>query len=156
MIGLGIGLAGCQDTGISIYTVPKEPNAVQLTVIPPTWHQRSESSFDIISGGLKAQASVVFLTGSGGGLLANINRWQQQIGAPLVPESELPGLLKNVKMGPRTFHSVYLVGPKETIVGYIYFGHQGTWFFKLKGDKTLVIQNKASFLALLRGAHFDG
>jgi len=108
LLAAGLILAGCKDTTIATYRVPKESrfvppaDIVKLAIrwqTPPDWQEQPgdgvrQGSF-LITGtdGAKADVSVITFPGDVGGDLANVNRWRAQIQLPPVSEAELPGAL---------------------------------------------------------------
>ena len=47
----------------------------------------------------------------GGSPLANVNRWLGEVGAKQITEAELPGVLKEIKLGDKKAYRVDLRGP---------------------------------------------
>jgi hypothetical protein len=111
------------------------------------------------AGDAKAEVNVSQLAGEGGGLLANINRWCNQIGAKSLTEADLaklPTLSATGSQGtvvdisgtnPRTGKAAQLVGVILPLGGQ-------TWFYKLMGDAAVVTAQKAALLDFVQSAKY--
>ncbi len=96
------------------------------------------------------------LSGAGGGLLANVNRWRSQMGAEPLTQEQVDALPKRPLFGqPATFVSVdgaFSPGmgsnqsfPDYRLMGLILASDAGAVFVKMTGPKALVEQNAAAF-----------
>ena len=100
-------LAGCRDTRIVTYRVPKDspaaPPAAAESVspairwqLPPGWQEQPgdavrQGSFLVTAAdGAKADISVITFPGDVGGDLANVNRWRGQVQLPPIGDADLP------------------------------------------------------------------
>jgi len=106
---LGLLLAGCGgDRGVERYRVPREEapavpeeassggesagvGAGLTWEVPEGWEAQPPSSmrlasFAVPADGATGDCSVVLLSGEGGGVAPNVNRWRGQVGLP--PQSE--------------------------------------------------------------------
>jgi hypothetical protein len=178
LLAAGLILAGCKDTKISAYRVPKESRLVPPADIvkpairwqtPPGWQEQPgdgvrQGSF-LITGteGAKADVSVITFPGDVGGDLANVNRWRGQIQLPPVNETELPGSLVRLA-GPagefllvdlRSETPVLEGGHKARVLGAILRQPAQTWFFKLAGEADLVTSQKEAFVGFLKSVEFN-
>ena len=111
------------------------------------------------AGDAKAEVNVSQLSGDGGGLLANVNRWRKQLGAAPMAEADLAGLATVTAAGvpakvvefsgtnPRTGKPAQLVGVVLPLGGQ-------TWFYKLMGDAEVVAQQKAALLSFVQSAKY--
>ena len=100
--------------------------------------------------GQKADMSVSFLAGDGGGDLGNVNRWRQQVGLAPVAAGELdPTVVRFDGM------SVVDLGgaDQRMLAGWIQHGGR-TWFFKLMGPTDLVGGEKEKFMGFLKSVKF--
>jgi len=122
-------LAGCEDTGIHTYRVPKEAPASAGSMpemsgpsaaspaggsrplswkVPAGWQEQPLSEMRMGSyripgpNGQSADFSVVALQGDAGGDLANINRWRGQIQLPPIQENDLPSQSRRIHPAGRT------------------------------------------------------
>jgi len=108
----------------------------------------------------KAEISVSVLSGDGGGLLANMNRWRGQVGLAPVAESELDKQVSSLDViggkamlvdmngqNPETGQKVRLISaivPREGL----------TWFYKLMGDEAAAGREKAAFIKFVQSARY--
>ena len=110
------------------------------------------ASFEIPGDGEPGDVSISTLSGAGGGLLSNVNRWRGQVGlAPLDDE----GLAKETTQveidGGRKATLVDLggAGPKR-IVGAIIPDGGKTWFLKLTAPDALARKEKDAFIGWVK------
>ena len=178
LLAAGLILAGCKDTRISAYRVPKESRSVPPADIvkpairwqtPPGWQEQPgdgvrQGSFLITeTDGAKADVSVITFPGDVGGDLANVNRWLGQIQLPPVSEAELPGTLVRLAGPAGEFLLVDLLsdtpvlegGHKARVLGAILKQPAQTWFFKLAGEADLVASQKEAFVDFLKSVEFS-
>jgi len=171
------GLAACRRDQIQTYTIPKESQPAVLGVpskdlvwkIPAGWKEQAPSSMRmgsfLIKGsnGQSADMSVVPLSGDAGGDLANINRWRGQINLGPISAADLSIQGESITAGGRKMVYVNFVSHdrminnhfKKRLMAAIY--HQGdrTWFFKMLGDDTTVLDAKRSFMQFLKSLKFN-
>ena len=127
--------------------------------VPPGWSPAPPApmryaSFAVEKNGEKADISVVTFTGEGGTDADNINRWRQQIGLPAAEASALNAMIVPVTAGEIKFSTVDLAGETaRMLVGWTRHGGRA-WFFKVTGPKTVVEQEKATFIAFLQSVRF--
>ncbi|MFI5387215.1 MAG: hypothetical protein ACHQ50_13980, partial [Fimbriimonadales bacterium] len=118
-------------------------------------------AFDFRNGSKRAEMTVIALAASAGDLLANVNRWREQVHLGPVVRDELERQLKEFLVDGEKGHRVELVGPtdaqpREGILGVI-CSHRGkAWFFKMKGDAELVEQERERFESFVHSVRFDG
>src|SRR6185436_15915682 len=94
--------------------------------------------------------------GDGGGLVANVNRWRQQLGLGAVSEAEVGNSLTSVDVSGGKATLVDMTGkdaktgePARLIAAIV--PRQGqTWFFKLMGDAKVVEREKDAFTSFVR------
>jgi hypothetical protein len=84
--------------------------------VPAGWRQEKGSAmrYATLRPGEKAPASeltVVVLPGEAGSMLANINRWRDQIGLPPTSEAELGTMTRQAKINDNSVTFVDLTGP---------------------------------------------
>jgi len=179
LLATGLLLAGCRDTKITAYRVPKEPAAsgpataaagaaaIQYQA-PPGWQEQPgdaarQGSF-LVAGadGAKADVSIITFPGDVGGDLANVNRWRNQVQLPPIADADLPKAVSEVDGPAGAFLVVDLLseaplaaGHPERILGAILKQPAQTWFFKMMGDAALVEAQKAAFLGFLQTVQFN-
>lgn len=134
--------------------------------VPAGWQEVSGGQFLIgkfvIPGEANAQAvvNVSASAGDGGGLIANVNRWRQQLGLAAESESQisqsagsldLPGgkatVVKLSGTDARTGQPTELVGAMVSQAGQ-------TWFYKLMGDAKVVAAQREAFEKFVQSAKY--
>ncbi len=174
-------LAGCNDDSkIAVYRIPKEmqpaatpPQAVMDAdsapavhwTAPAGWEERPATGFRKGSflargaDGTQADISVISFPEHAGGLLANVNRWRDQLKlAPVTREAEAG---KPMPVASREMFFVDLVsaqplqpdGSKSRILGGIFPLNGETWFFKMTGPDQLVEAQRDAFQQFLASVH---
>ncbi len=170
-------LSGCNrsdNAQIIVYRIPKEPQTqqqpaeqgapttaeVQWTA-PQGWDEQAASGFRkgsyLVHGpdGKTADVSVISFPESAGGLLANVNRWRNQL--KLAPISNESAAGKPISVGGRDIFFVDLVseqpiapdGSKSRILGGIFPLPGQTWFFKMMGPDQVVESQRDGFRQFL-------
>ena len=136
-------------------------SAPRFTDNPPTrWKKQALSSMRLASyliggeGDAVADVSFSSLRRASGGLLANANRWREQLGQPAIDDAAL----KQSSQTINTFFGEGLVVDIEgsvsgsdaakdgRIVGVIAQTDNEAWFFKMRGNAALVAAAKDDFL----------
>jgi len=165
---------------ITVYRIPKEtppeanqqqgamndaaPGDVRWTA-PPGWEEQPASGFRkgsfLIRGdeGKTADVSVISFPEAAGGLLANVNRWRDQL--KLAPISDDAQAGTPMKVSGRDMFFVDLVsaqpispgGSKSRILGGIFPINGETWFFKMLGPDQLVESQRDAFQKFLQSVH---
>ena len=125
--------------------------------IPAGWEEGQLAQFltarYVIKGesDTSAAVNVSQLSGDGGGLTANINRWRGQLGlAPISDEeaAKLPTIEANgVKAVLTDFNGTDArSGKPARLVAVVLPLSSQTWFYKLMGDETVVGAQKEAFI----------
>ena len=168
------------DDKITVYRIPKEtqpeaisqqeasssagPAAVRWTV-PAGWEKQPVSGFRkasfVVRGtdGKTADVSVISFPEAAGGLLANVNRWRNQL--KLDPVSDLAQAGQPMPVAGREMFFVDLVseqpigpdGSKSRILGGVLPLQGETWFFKMIGPETVVESQRETFKQFLESVH---
>ncbi|MEP6810462.1 MAG: hypothetical protein ABI992_09480 [Chthoniobacterales bacterium] len=178
-VGAVIFCSGCNrnDETILTYRAPKQAetpaetarNAAGLATVhwtaPADWEEQPPSGFRkgsfVVRGpdGKTADVSVISFPETAGGLLANVNRWRDQLKlAPITNEAEAGTPLS---ASGRDIFFVDLVsaqpigpeGSKTRILGGIFPLPGETWFFKMMGPDDLVAAQRESFQGFLQSVH---
>jgi hypothetical protein len=174
--------AGCNrsDDKIIVYRIPKEtatpamsqqgtmdgaaPVAVHWAA-PSGWEKQPASGFRkgsfLVRGedGKAADVSVISFPEAAGGLMANVNRWRDQL--KLAPITDLAQAGTPMQVGGRDMFFVDLVsdqpispdGSKSRILGGIFPAGSETWFFKMIGPDALVESQREAFKKFLESVH---
>jgi hypothetical protein len=127
---------------------------------PPEWkpgalNQFRKASFTVADGSKQAEITVIDLEPGSGDLLANVNRWRDQVGLSPVTAAELATSVKKIDVLGVQGDYVELVGPSgvapsKTILGVMAFAGGRAWFVKLMGDSELAAREKPRFEAFAR------
>ncbi len=177
--------AGCgksNDDKITVYRIPKEtPPAASSEQVamtsnagaaptvhwnaPEGWEEQPSTGFRkgsfLVHGadGKQADVSVISFPEQAGGLLANVNRWRDQLKlAPISNEAEVGTPLP---VAGQDMFFVDLVseqglqpdGSKSRILGGIFPLPGETWFFKMMGPDQLVEAQRNAFRQFLESVH---
>lgn len=119
-----------------------DPRSVVWTA-PETWKSLGAGGMRLASYQLPdaGDLSVISLGGDGGGLLANINRWRNQIGLDPIAEGQLAGQTRALESSIGTFIGVKLINPAQAdkaMCGAVLSGSDFTLFVKLTGSQACV------------------
>jgi hypothetical protein len=137
-----------------------------IWTVPPGWQSVPPSQFLLAefsipgANGAKAEVNVAAMGGTGGGLLANINRWRGQIGLGAVTDGDLPQFSQplDVPGGKATLVDLTgtdgKTGVPTRLVGAIVDLNGQTWFYKMMGDKQIVAQQKDAFSKFILSANY--
>jgi len=113
------------------------------------------ASFDIPDAAGNGDVSISKLSGNGGGLLANVNRWRGQVGLAPLEAGALAANSKTVATaGGDSGTWVELVGTEKTILGAIVARGEVSWFFKLTAPAPVAAQNRDAFEQFVRSIRF--
>ncbi len=171
--------AGCDrggDDKITVYRIPKEtppaPPALNSAAAPAVhwtapaaWEEQPASGFRKGSfkvkgpDGKTADVSVISFPEQAGGLLANVNRWRDQLKLPPIGNEAEVGT--PMPVAGRDLFFVDLVsaqaitpdGAKSRILGGIFPLPGETWFFKMMGPDQLVEAQRNAFRQFLGSVH---
>jgi hypothetical protein len=176
-----LAAAACNrsDDQITVYRIPKEtatpgmqqaamgdaaPPAVHW-IAPTGWEEQPASGFRkgsfLVRGadGKTADVSVISFPEAAGGLMANVNRWRDQL--KLAPISDVAQAGTPMAVGGRDMFFVDLMseqpispdGSKSRILGGIFPAGGETWFFKMIGPVELVESQREAFNQFLQSVH---
>jgi hypothetical protein len=181
--------AGCNRSSdqITVYRIPKEtqpesiPQPAAMTQAPSTaaamdvhwtapsgWEEQPASGFRKASylaksaDGKTADISVISFPAAAGGLMANINRWRNQLKLP--PATNEAEAATPMAVDGRDMFFVDLVSEepvatditKTRILGGIFPLASETWFFKMMGPDQLVESQRDQFKEFLQSVHATG
>jgi len=134
-------------------------------IVPADWKEGQLAQFLVAkfvisgSGDAVAAVNVSQLSGDGGGLLPNLNRWRAQLGLPPVSEADLAKLPKFDASGVKATVADFTgtdtrSGKPARLVGVVLPLNGQTWFYKLMGDAAIVGQQKDAFLKFVQTAKY--
>ncbi len=162
--------AGCDRRGIEVYSVDKE-DAVEESPVPAvvdvhlpdppdgSWQAIDPAggpriaSFRISGsdgGEAVADMGVTVFPGSAGGLLANVNRWRNEMSQPPLGEGELGDVLEKFEVSGHAIHLVDAADQNRRTLGAILPLASETWFFKLTGPGAVVAGQEGAFRSYLQ------
>jgi hypothetical protein len=170
------GLAvGCDrnSTDVIVQDVPKQPRPAMMTsaapderpihwIVPEGWREVPGASMRfatfLVNEDPKVELTVVPLPGDSGGLLANVNRWEGQLGLKPSTEQELSKSVTRIEVDNHPVDVVDLMGPEANprlrMLGAL-IAHEGrTWYFKMSGPAAVIEQQKGKFDGFVKSIHF--
>ena len=172
-----LALAGCRDSSVVSYRIPKEADPVpkqtaaaghdhadhaeaghahDLTwTAPASWRAKSGSAMRKGSYAVgpdndsAADLAITAFPGDVGGELANVNRWRGQISLPPIDAAELPAVLTRFEANGLAIAYLDIAnGPQRMLAAFV--PHEGaTWFVKLTGPDAVVAAEKPAFVDFL-------
>lgn len=170
---------GCEkDDKIVSYTVAKEapatmPQAAPTAMVeaaeeptlqwtaPAGWKSVAGSSIAAVTFAVSEQTpdvkcTVTVLSAMENGLVSNINRWENQLGLPPTPASELPSKIQSINVSGEKVDLVDLRNDKSRMLGAILEHGTQAWFVKLVGPLAVIDGQKANFDAFVQSLRFEG
>ena len=141
-------------------------NSGSIWTLPANWQPVPPAQFLVaeftIAGanGAKAEVNVASLTGDGGGVLANVNRWRGQLGLADLAESDLPQTAQKLEVPGGGATQVDFTGTDAKtgaatrLIGVIVSQNGQTWFYKLMGDPQVVAQQQGTFTTFIQSANY--
>ncbi len=130
---------------------PENRQPRPLRWIPPeTWEDETPGQFQIaryrIAPGITAAVSK--FPDDAGGMVANVNRWREQVG--LAPSPETGGDLIALEEGDTQARWFELKGAERSILAAIIPVDDETWFFKLDSSTPALETARPGFMELLK------
>lgn len=150
-----------QPPGGDMAGTPMAPAKTDTTLswmLPAGWKEKAAgmmrvASFDAPQGG---DVSIVNLSGDGGGLLNNVNRWRAQMGLAAIEAKDLDKEVRGLDLvgTQAAFMTLYTAG-KDKGMMVVLLSHAGqTWFVKLAGPGAAIPAQQAGFLAFVKSIRF--
>ncbi len=113
------------------------------------------ASFEISNAEGIGDISISSLSGDGGGLLANVNRWRGQAGLATIDEATLKLESGTIRTADgATGFLVDLKGTEKRILAVIIPHRGSSWFIKLTGPTELITKERARFDAFVQSIRF--
>lgn len=134
--------------------------------IPDGWKEVPGGQFlaakFTIAGQADAQAAVnvSMSAGDGGGLMANVNRWRQQLGLPPASEEDLSKQTTSIEVSGGKAMVVDMsgtdarTGQPARLIGAVVPQSGQTWFYKLMGDAKIVEGQKDAFTKFVQSVKY--
>jgi hypothetical protein len=131
---------------------------------PKEWETRPASmmrvgSFAFADNNGNVDIAISVFPGDVGGTLANVNRWRSQVGVPPVTEEQLAGQLTPLDVDGGKAKLVEISGEstetskKVRLIAVMVKKGDQTWFFKMVGDETTALSQKAAFVKFVQTSH---
>ncbi|MFO0843371.1 MAG: hypothetical protein U0797_13390 [Gemmataceae bacterium] len=119
-------------------------------------NQFAAASFTVTKRGKSARVLVTPLGGAmPGGLLANVNRWRSEVELPPLSEAELKRAdVRDVRVGNHAAKLMDLVGKVDRSLVVWLEADGKTWFFKMRGPRDVVDNEKDKFEAFIQSVSF--
>lgn len=161
----GLALQGLPDPHGDL-AAPDAPSDAPKWNLPAQWVETAPramifKSYSVADdSGAKADITVSFLQGEGGGLLANVNRWRGQLGQGPIEAGQLDGLTETLSASEGGATLVDFAGAnaetgKQARLVVAIVPHGGnTWFYKLMGDAKVVGGQKDTFVQFVKTVHY--
>lgn len=130
----------------------------------PGWKSVEAGPFEtfrlIIESPATAVVTVTGLPGDAGGLAANVTRWRNQLGLPVLGDKETLAALKPVTVAGVDGHLFDATGPEKNgsarrMLAAIVRVEGTTWFFRMAGPAEVVDAQKDAFQRFLKSVRFE-
>ena len=128
--------------------------------LPKDWQEAGHGEFSLASfnvqdaKGRKADISVTQLGNLAGKDALLVNMWREQAGAPALSDAEAVKQMQPVTVGAESGNLFEVSGQREgaavKIITAMVHRPEGSWFYKLAGEPTLVDEQKPAFLDFLK------
>ncbi|PIE02722.1 MAG: hypothetical protein CSA81_06085 [Acidobacteria bacterium] len=164
-------LVSCDNNSkeIRFYHVEKTPVQAQASQpaptihwnVPETWQETTASSMHLAAftapyEGGEASISIMTLSGDGGGLLLNVNRWLNQLDLKPVEESALVDMAHKMKSESGSFSLFHLANdskPEKAFLISVYTLPSKTLFIKLIAPAKATEALQPDFEAFCQSIH---
>lgn len=165
--------AGCDRSDpVLAYQAPKDPPPPPKAAPPISWTvpagwkplpagQMRYAAFAVSQEHPDTVVTVIPLPPSP--LLANVNRWEGQLGLPPSEEKDLDKVVRHLDLPAGHVDMVELLGPekpgepRQRMLGAIMpQGDEQMWFFKLSGPDAVIAGQKENFEAFIRSVKLTG
>jgi hypothetical protein len=138
----------------------KAPENAPLTYeVPDGWAEGAAGGFRVATlrvkeGGQEAETTVIPLGKESGSVLANVNRWRDEVDLPRITDAGLADLVRPITVDGIQAHYVDLAGPKLRTLAVMLTRDDTIWFFKMKGPGELVGKHKTAFEGFVKSVKF--
>ena len=162
----------CSDQNVTTYKLDKnissnisdtEHNLNESKIqysIPENWLELEPTSirkanFAISNDEGSAEVTIIVFPGDAGGLTENVKRWRSQINLPSIRDSEIGNLLEPIIISNHEGYFTKLIGEDDSILGGILPFHGSTWFIKIQGTTSCVINETNRFKYFLENFQIE-
>lgn len=141
----------------------KKPSYRLIWDVPAQWKQNSPSHDiqninitipAITQEAADAQASIVTLEGDTGGIVANVNRWRDQVDLLPQEEEEIRAQIVPLQGKNGEIATFEILGEYKAILVGVIETPEHTAYIKMMGDKETVLANKKRFERFARSVHY--
>ena len=147
----------------SAQSTEEQPKLLTFTE-PASWKPGRMSSmrkaaFVVNDGEAQVEITVIDLAASAGDLLANVNRWRDQMQLEAIDQATLDQQLVEVSVDDVSGQYIEIftpesVDPAKAILGVMAVRKDRAWFFKLTGTASLAAIEKERFLEFVQSTKF--
>lgn len=147
-----------QTTGVS-EQAPEAGEAEEIAWnVPAGWQRKPGPAegmrYATFDAGDGMEVTVVPLGGEAGSLVANVNRWEGQLGLPASSEAELAKVTGEIQTEAGPGVMVHLKGEKQAMLAGMVKHGETTWFIKLTGPVAGVEKQQDAFEKFVKSTHF--
>ncbi len=139
---------------------------------PESWKEQPatgmrKAAFLVQDGDRSAEVTVIDLARSAPNVadpLRNVNRWRGEIGLEPIEQGQLDGVMQEIEVGGQPSQYVELIpdranpaeskADKATVAAIVSTGDV-VWFFKMKGDRDVVVAQRDNFKTFLESVRFQ-
>jgi hypothetical protein len=154
-------MAGTDGPPLARPEVGREAAPPLIYDLPAEWRQGKtgqlrRAAFEVIDGDRQAEITVIDLPAAASNVedvMANVNRWRQQVGLPPAETLDQTDASDLVVDG-RTGTYLELKGDRLAIFAVMVPDGDRVWFIKLMGDVTLVDRERERFRSFAESIHF--
>jgi hypothetical protein len=178
LLGALLLVAGCdRKEDIRAYDAPKDPppsapamaaaptNADSGDIhwtAPPSWKPAPPGAMNLAAytvnenPPLKMTVSQIRSAGAPAAtILANVNRWEGQLGLPPTPESGIARVAIPAQINGREVYNIDLSGPNGRMLAALLPDGDKAWTLKMMGPADVVAPHKSEFDEVVKTVHFD-
>ena len=168
-------LSSCKDTSITTIKTPKQQIVVAqiqhpqniIWTMPTHWTEQPTTEFRIKSSTVTSESnptqtadfSIIAFPGDAGGLLANVNRWRNQLNLGAVSQETLDKQITHQNINALHVDTITITNtssPSQTTIRAAIFSFQEkTYFLKFNGPLDLIKQEESSFMSILEGITYE-
>ena len=136
--------------------------------VPKGWETDERKKTAIVTARFRAGEGdkevaviLIVLSGNGGGLVANVNRWRAQVGLKDLAEKDVLAALEPIKVDGRDGHVLDVTGPEvadkvtQRVVAAVVPNGDATWFIKMSGAAAPVGDQKKAFDEFVKSLRFE-
>jgi len=165
-VGGGAMTGGGMPGAVTTAAPPAPREGGPTWTVPTGWKEISGGQFLFAKfliageGDAKAAVNVSTSAGTGGGLLANVNRWRGQLGLGAWSEGELQKNVQEIEVAGGKATYIELSGSDSSTdkaamtLGAKVERNGSTWYYKLMGEPKLAAAQKESFLTFVKGVKY--